>query len=470
MNKGKCEIGVIGLGVMGRNLVRNIADHDHWVAGLDTDPAKVAALRDGTTCPNILAADSIKEFVDLLASPKAALMLVPAGPPVDTVVRELVPLFKPGDIIIDAGNSHFRDTDLRAKAVAVKGIHYLGVGVSGGERGAHYGPSLMPGGPREAYDRVRPILEDIAAKAGDDPCVRYLGPGSAGHYVKMVHNGIEYGLMELIAETYDLMKRGLGFDDDQLHGVYDDWNKGELAGFLLEITATIFCQPDDRSQKRLIDVILDEAKQKGTGKWTVEDALDMQVPTPTICESVCARDMSAHKAERAAARAWLGGEAYRWTRDPKEFVGWMCNAYHASLIITFAQGFAQLGKASTAHGYGLKLEDIAAVWRGECIIRSAVLEDIRQAFEDRPDLPNLLLSDLGRQAAERQGDLRRVASASAELGIPVPAFTASLGYFDSYRSAWLPANLTQAQRDYFGSHTYERIDAKGAFHTVWEAD
>jgi 6-phosphogluconate dehydrogenase len=391
--------------------------------------------------------------------------------PVDAVIRDLLPHLQPGDLIIDGGNSHFDDTDLRGKMLAEKGLHFLGVGISGGESGARHGPSIMPGGPREAYERVRPIFEAVAAKVNGEPCVTYLGPGSAGHYVKMVHNGIEYGLMQLIAESYDLMKRGLGLSDDELHDVYARWNETELNGFLIEITAQIFRQVDEKTGRRLVDVILDEARQKGTGKWTSQDGMELQAPTPTIDAAVAARDLSTYKTERETASRLLGGPSPSFQGERGAFLEQLRSALYAAMILTYAQGMALLRVASQSYGYGLDLEAVARIWRGGCIIRAALLEPIRAAYRARPDLANLLLDpDLSAELVRRQGDLRAIVSHAAGLGIPAPGLMASLAYLDGYRSAWLPANLIQAQRDYFGAHTYERVDARGVFHTRWSDD
>ena len=468
MNGEKYDIGMVGLGVMGRNLILNMADHGFAVAGFDTDPDQVKALRKEAGKRSIQAAESLEELIGLLRQPRAVMMLVPAGPPVDSVIRDLLPHLESGDLIIDGGNSHFTDTNLRAKTLADKDMMYLGVGVSGGEHGARYGPSMMPGGPQEAYERVRPIFEAAAAHVDDEPCVTYLGPGSAGHYVKMVHNGIEYGLMQLIAESYDLMKRGLGLDDDALHEVYDEWNKGDLNGYLMQITADIFSKEDEKTGKRLIDVILDEAKQKGTGKWSSQDAMELQVPLLTIDIAVGMRNMSAIDDQREAASSVLHGPDPDFEGDKERFIKQLHRALYAAMIITYAQGMAQLRSASEEYDYDLDLEAVARIWRGGCIIRSALLEDFRSAFRRRADLPNLLVDpSLSERIMDRQADMRTVVRTGAALGIATPAFMVSLGYLDGYRSAWLPANLIQAQRDYFGAHTYERIDAKGRFHTHW---
>ena len=454
---------------MGRNFVLNMADHGVAVAGYDKDLAKVSALQVEAEKRDIHGATDIQEFIALQRPPRAIMMLVPAGPPVDSVIKELVPHLNQGDLIIDAGNSYFKDTDVRARDLAGKGIHFLGVGVSGGEKGARHGPSIMPGGSKEAYERVRPIFEAAAAQVKGEPCVTWLGPESAGHFVKMVHNGIEYGLMQLIAETYDLMKRGLGMDDDEIGETYASWDKGELNSYLVEISSHIFSQRDENSGQRLIDEILGVAKQKGTGMWTSQAAMELQVPTPTIDLAVAMRDMSVFTTERERAEAILRRNRQRLTEDRDTFLTQLSRAFHAAMIITYAQGMALLSVASEKYRYDLDLEAVARIWRGGCIIRSASLEAIRAAFRTRHDLPNLLLDPaLSRKVMEDQEDLRRIICQAVESGLPVPGLMVSLGYLDAYRSTWLPANLIQAQRDYFGSHTYERVDEKGTFHTQWE--
>jgi 6-phosphogluconate dehydrogenase len=471
MKAQQSEIGMVGLGVMGRNLLLNMADHRHSVAGYDKDAAKVAALRQEAENRDIRGAADIKEFVALLRKPRAVLMLVPAGPPVDSVINDLLAHLQPGDLIIDAGNSYFKDTDVRLRNLAAKGIQFLGVGVSGGEEGARHGPSIMPGGPKEAYERVRPVLEAVAAKVKGASCVTYLGPRSAGHFVKMVHNGIEYGVMQLIAETYDMMKRGLGLDDDKLHDVFGAWNAGELNGYLMEITSHIFSKQDKQTGQRLIDGILDVARQKGTGMWTSQSAMELQVPVPTIDLAVAMRDLSVFTKEREQAGTLYQRAQRRFTGDREAFLTQLSRALFAGIILTYAQGLALLAVASDKYGYHLELEAVARIWRGGCIIRAALLEDICAAFHARPDLPNLLLDpQLSRKVMEHQEDLRRVVCQAAESGVPVPGLMVSLGYLDAYRSAWLPANLIQAQRDYFGAHSYERTDAKGTFHTEWEKE
>jgi 6-phosphogluconate dehydrogenase len=469
MKSQQHEIGMVGLGVMGRNLVLNMADHGFSAAGYDNDAAKVEALRKESAERKVSGAANIIDFIALLRKPRAIMMLVPAGAPVDSVIKDLLPHLDKSDLIIDAGNSYFKDTDTRARTLVNKGIQFLGVGVSGGEEGARHGPSIMPGGPKDAYERVRLVFEAAAAKVNGDPCVTYLGPGSAGHFVKMVHNGIEYGVMQLLAETYDLMKRGFGLNDDELHEVYALWNKGELNGYLVEITSHIFSKQDEKTGKRLIDKILDVAKQKGTGMWTSQSAMELQVPIPTIDLAVAMRDLSVFEKEREQAGAIYQRPIRRFTGDRDTFIKQLGRALYAAMVITYAQGMALLTAASGKYGYQFDMEAVARIWRGGCIIRAASLEDICAAFHARRDLPNLLLDlNLSRKLMEHQEDLRQIVSHASESGVPIPGLMVSLGYLDAYRSAWLPANLIQAQRDYFGAHTYERIDAKGTFHTEWE--
>jgi 6-phosphogluconate dehydrogenase len=462
------EIGMVGLGVMGRNLLLNMADQGFGVAGYDKDESKVKALAEEGKERKVHSTGDIAEFVGFLRQPRAVMMLVPAGAPVDSVIKDLLPRLDKGDLIIDGGNSHFTDTDTRARSLTARGIQFMGVGVSGGEEGARHGPSIMPGGSKAAYERVRPILEAVAAKVKGDPCVTYLGPGSAGHFVKMVHNGIEYGLMQLIAESYDFMKRGLGLTDDELHDVYDRWNREELDSYLVEITAHIFDQPDAKTGRRLIDEILDVAKQKGTGMWTSQAAMDLQVPVPTIDAAVSMRNLSGFEPEREEAARVFPRAVPRPTEGRLALIEQLRSSLYAGTIITYAQSMALLAVASVRHEYQLDLEAVARIWRGGCIIRATLLENIRAAFRARRDLPNLLLDPALAQALiAHQENLRKITCAASELGIPTPGLMASLAYLDAYRSAWLPANLIQAQRDYFGAHTYERTDAKGTFHSEW---
>jgi 6-phosphogluconate dehydrogenase len=468
MPDATAEIGMVGLGVMGRNLLLNMADHGFAVAGYDKEPEAVDKLRNEAGSRGITAWGKVEDFVAGIRKPRAVMMLVPAGPVVDSVIGDLLPCLEAGDLIIDAGNSHFTDTDIRQKAMEARGLHFFGMGVSGGEAGARHGPSMMPGGPPQAYERVRKILETAAAQVGGEPCVTYLGPRSAGHYVKMVHNGIEYGLMQLIAEAYDLMRRGLEMTDDELSAVFDRWNRGALGSYLMEITTDIFREVDDKTGRRLIDVILDAAKQKGTGMWASQDALQLMVPTPTIDVAVSMRNLSAMEDERQAIRRGIPDPETEFDGDRSNFVDQLGRALHAAFLLTYAQGMAQLRAASHSYGYDLDLGAVARIWRGGCIIRSVLLEPIRAAYARRPDLPHLVADeDIGKAVAAGLPDLRAAVSVAGELEVPAPALMVTLGYLDGLRANRLPANLIQAQRDYFGAHTYERVDARGVFHTEW---
>jgi 6-phosphogluconate dehydrogenase len=466
------ELGLVGLGVMGRNLLLNLADHGHRVLGLDRSQAKIARLNREGDREDLEGVAQPEALVAGLRRPRAILMMVPAGDPVDSVIAEMVPHLEAGDLLIDGGNSHFRDTDRRAKALTEKGLRYLGVGISGGARGAREGASLMPGGAREAYDRVAAMLASMAAKVGGDPCVTYLGPGSAGHYVKMVHNGIEYGLMQLIAESYDLMKRGLGLTPEALQRVYTQWNGTALGGFLIEITGKIFGRRDPETGDYLIDQILDAARQKGTGEWTSEEALALHVPVPTIDMAVAMRNLSAQEAVRREVHGRLGHSPDEIQGVPQErYISQLAGALRAAMLVTYAQGMSLLQRASAEYGYDLQLAEIARIWRGGCIIRAAALDEIRSAYGRQPDLVSLLADPgLGDLVASHVDDLRAIIRRAADLGIPVPALATALAYVESLRVGWLPANLVQAQRDFFGSHTYERIDREGTFHTDWDAD
>jgi 6-phosphogluconate dehydrogenase len=399
------------------------------------------------------------------------MLLVTAGRPVDMVINELLPLLQPGDLVIDGGNSYYADTDRRTQDLTDKGIRFLGVGVSGGEQGARFGPSMMPGGSQEAYQVVKPIFESIAAKVNGEPCVTYLGPSSAGHYVKMVHNGIEYGIMQLISEAYDILKRGLGLSNDELHMVFREWNEAELKSFLIEITASIFLQPDEHKEGRLVDYILDSAKQKGTGKWTTQCGMDLGVPLSIIDVAVTARYLSALKKERVAAAKSLSGPnpSFTLNGNKQAVINQVRDALYFATIGAYAQGMHLLKVASDTYGYNLKLDDVARIWRGGCIIRATLLEDITHAYKNKPDLVNLLVDPaLSAVLTERQDSTRKVLTNAISAGIPVPALSAALAYFDAYRTDRLPSNLIQAQRDNFGAHTYERVDTEGVFHTQWQ--
>ncbi len=453
MPSERYEIGIIGLGVMGQNLALNLAGQGYAVAGYDRDAARVKELTAEAEGLQILSVASLDKLMDGLSKPCVVMLLLPAGAAVDEVIEELLGRLHPEDILIDGGNSHFRDTDRRIAALKARGIRYLGVGISGGEQGARNGPSLMAGGDREAYERVRPFFEAAAARVDGEPCATYLGPGSVGHYVKMVHNGIEYAIMQLIAECYAIMKQGMGLGHDKLHAVFDQWNREELNSYLLDITAQIFRQTDARTGMPLIETIPDQVGLQGTGKWSVQDAMELEVPVPVIAMAVAMRALSTAKGERESASSILAGPRNLFQGDRKMLVRELRNALYAGMITTFAQGTAHLSSASRAYDYQLCMADVARVWRGGCIIRSAILKEILLSYQERPELANLLLDPyLGQEVMARQSDLRSVVRTATELGIPVPAFMASLAYYDGYRSDWLPLNLVQAQRDHLGFH------------------
>ncbi|MGC9468708.1 MAG: NADP-dependent phosphogluconate dehydrogenase [Anaerolineae bacterium] len=465
----KADFGIVGLGVMGQMLALNIERNGYRVAGYDVVGDKVADFNEKYADRNVIGCTDKEAFLQVLKEPRRIMMMVPAGKPVDAVIDSFKDDLTEGDLLIDGGNSHFTDTERRASMLADMGLHFIGTGVSGGEYGALWGPSIMPGGPRDAWELVKPILEAIAAKVDGEPCVTYIGPGGAGHYVKMVHNGIEYAVMQLTAEVYDVLSRGLGLSPQRLHEIFAEWNEAELESYLVEITRDIFAKADEKTGKPLVDVILDEAKQKGTGKWTSQDALDVGAPTPTINAAVEARIISAYKEERVAAAEALSGPTPEYSGDEELFIGYMRDALFAANICAYAQGFTLLRTANSEYNYDLDYADIAKIWRGGCIIRAALLEDIRAAFERQPDLVNLLMDEaFAEMVVARQDALRRVVGYAAANGIPVPAFSSALAYYDAYRSARLPANLTQAQRDYFGAHTYRRLDKDGSFHTEWQ--
>jgi 6-phosphogluconate dehydrogenase len=468
MEKQLYDYGMIGLGTMGRNLVYNMCDHGYAVAGFDKDRSKLETLEKEKGSFEIFGAGNVQEFLNVLKTPRVILLLVPAGPIVDSVIGELKPLISAKDLIIDCGNSHFTDTDRRIEQLAKDNIHFMGVGISGGESGARYGPSIMPGGAKEAYDQVADMLRAVAAKVSNEPCVTYIGRGSAGHYVKMVHNGIEYALMQLIAESFHLLKVLAGLNNAEMHDVFSKWNDGLLQSYLMEITAAIFVQRDDLTQHDLIDMILDSAHQKGTGKWVSQNAMDLQVPVPAIDAAVSARDLSGFKQEREAAAQKLNGPDAAMIMDKNEFVPHLEQALYFSMITTYAQGISLLYRASEAYDYDLKPDEVVRIWRGGCIIRSALLENIRSAFRQDPGLWNLMVdAAMAENLRTSQDDIRQVVRIAAANGIPIPGLMASLAYYDGYRLGWLPSNLLQAQRDFFGAHTYQRIDRKGDFHTQW---
>jgi 6-phosphogluconate dehydrogenase len=467
---GKPAIGVVGLAVMGRNLALNIESRGYTVAVYNRSQAKTDELVAEFPDRKLVPAHSLEQFVESLEKPRRILLMVKAGEPTDATIAALKPLLDKGDVLIDGGNTHFTDTIRRNQELAQAGLHFIGTGVSGGEEGALKGPAIMPGGPRDAYDLVAPILTQIAAKAPDgEPCVAYIGPDGAGHFVKMVHNGIEYGDMQLIAESYAVLKQVAGLTNAELAEVYTQWNQGELDSYLIDITAKIFGKRDDETGRDLVDMILDRAAQKGTGKWTSQNALDLGVPLPLITESVFARVLSSLKSQRVAASKVLAGpQAKPFAGDRAAFVEAVRRALYLSKVISYAQGFAQLRAASEEYKWGLDFGGIAKIFRAGCIIRARFLQKITDAYAHDPALANLLLDPYFREISERyQAALREIVVAAVTAGVSVPAFASAIAYFDAYRSERLPANLVQAQRDFFGAHTFERIDKEGSFHATW---
>jgi len=468
------DIGVIGLGVMGENLALNLEGHGYRVALWNHTEAKVTRLIQGVGAKRQwIGTRTLEEFAAALSRPRRILMMIKAGAPVHEMLEKLVPLLAPDDVIVDGGNSLFTDTRQREAALRARGVHFIGMGVSGGEDGARHGPSLMPGGARSAYDHLRPILESIAAKTDSGPCVTYIGPDGAGHFVKTVHNGIEYGVMQLIAEAYDLLHRALGLPAAQTAARFAEWNRGPLESYLTEITAQVLTVRDPETGNPLVEMILDQAGQKGTGKWTAQAALDLGVPVPTIAAAIDARVLSSMKAERVRASEPLARVATpHVTGDTHELVDAVRDALGAATVCAYAQGLALLRAASVEYEWNVDLREIARIWKGGCIIRARLLDPIMQAFERDSELPNLLLdADIRPRVLQAERAWRRTVQMAIEHGIPVPALSASLAYFDSYRSAVLPQNLTQAQRDLFGAHTYQRVDRPeaGFVHTDWPA-
>lgn len=467
----KQQIGVVGMAVMGKNLALNIESRGYSVALFNRTGSKTEAVAAEHPDKNLKATYTIEEFVDSIEKPRRILLMVKAGPATDATIQELLPHLDKGDILIDGGNTFFKDTMRRNEELANSGINFIGTGVSGGEEGALKGPSMMPGGQKEAYDLVAPILKEISAKAEDgEPCVTYIGPNGAGHYVKMVHNGIEYGDMQLIAESYDLLKQLLNLSDAELEDTFSDWNKGELDSYLIEITADILTRKDDLGTgKPIVDVILDAAGNKGTGKWTSQSALDLGVPLPLITESVFARFISAYKDERVAASKVLPKPAaFSYDGDKAELVEKIRQALYFSKIMSYAQGFSELRAASKEFNWELPFGEIAKIWRAGCIIRAQFLQKITDAYEKDADLANLMLDDYFMAiTANYQQAVRDVVALAVQAGVPVPTFSSAIAYYDSYRAERLPANLIQAQRDYFGAHTYERTDREGIYHYSW---
>ena len=468
MSNQQYELGLIGLGTMGQNLLMNMADSQYAVAGYDKDSSRVDELMEIAKDYKISGKYDMDSFIAVLKKPRVVILLVPAGQIVDSVISEILPYLEPGDIVIDGGNSHYVDTDRRISELESHQIQFVGMGISGGAEGARKGPSMMPGGSESSWNRVKSVFEATAATVNGEPCVAYMGRGSAGHYVKMVHNGIEYGLMELIAEAYDFMKRVLKMTNQEIGQAFNAWNNDRLESYLIEITAEIFKQKDDLESGYLIDVIRDESRQKGTGKWTSQDAMNLQVPVPGIDLAVVMRDLSGYRHERIKASEILRGPDPDDHRDNECTLDDLEKALYFAFLVTYAQGMAQLRKASSEYHYDLDMAAIARIWRGGCIIRAAMLEDFRSAYEIQPDLENLLLDKrIADSVNEMQDEIRKVAKASIDFGVPIMAISNAVAYFDSYRSERLPANLIQAQRDFFGSHTYERLDREGKFHTTW---
>lgn len=467
-----CDFGLIGLAVMGENLALNVESRGYRVAVFNRTTSKVDEFINGRAQgKQFVGCHSLEELVKSLKAPRQVFIMVKAGPPVDAVIDELIPLLDKGDIIIDGGNSYYADTERRTKYIEEKGMLFVGTGVSGGEEGALLGPSMMPGGSEAAWPIVKPIFQAIAAKVGpnnDIPCAEWVGPRGAGHYVKMVHNGIEYGDMQMICEAYWMLKNVLGLSNEELYDVFAEWNRGELDSYLIEITRDIFSVKDEETGEYLVDKILDKAGAKGTGKWMSQLALDLGVPSTLVTEAVYARSLSALKDARVRASKVLQGPSTKYEGDRQQFIDQVRQALYASKICSYAQGFVQLQAAAEEHDWPLDLGNCALLWRGGCIIRAVFLDRIKEAFDDDPKLENLLLAPYFRDAIEKAQDAwRHVVSTAALHGIPTPAFAAALAYYDGYRSDRLPANLLQAQRDYFGAHTYERVDKPGSFHSDW---
>lgn len=464
----KQQFGVIGIGVMGKNLALNVESRGISVSIYARSKDKLDELMKEIKGKNVKPSYSIEEFVNSLEVPRKIFLMIKAGNAVDETIEKLIPYISKGDIIIDGGNSFFMDTIRRSRELEALGFNFIGTGVSGGEEGALKGPSIMPGGQKEAYKMVEPIFNAIAAKVNGEPCCTYIGANGAGHYVKMVHNGIEYGDMELISEAYALLKQVAGLSNEKLSEVFKTWNEGELNSYLIEITSEIFSKVDKESGKHMVDVILDKAGQKGTGKWTSQSALDLAVPIPTITEAVFARCMSAIKDERVAASSILKGPEIKFDGDVDEFIEAVRKALYASKICSYAQGFALMKAAAEEYGWELQYGEIAKIFRGGCIIRAQFLNTINDAYKNDPSLKNLMLdsyfSDI---LGKYQVDLRKVVNAAVNFGVPVPAISSAIMYYDSYRTANLPANLLQAQRDYFGAHTFQRVDKEGTFHHQW---
>ncbi|MGV0748336.1 NADP-dependent phosphogluconate dehydrogenase [Mycolicibacter minnesotensis] len=469
---GTAQIGVTGLAVMGSNIARNFARHGYTVALHNRSVAKTDALLDAYGSEgSFVRSETIPEFLAALEKPRRVLIMVKAGDPTDAVINELADAMEPGDIIIDGGNALYTDTIRREKAMAARGLHFVGAGISGGEEGALNGPSIMPGGPKESYESLGPLLEEISAHVDGVPCCTHIGPDGAGHFVKMVHNGIEYSDMQLIGEAYQLLRDGLGLAAPQIAEVFTEWNAGDLDSYLVEITAEVLRQVDAKTGQPLVDIIVDEAEQKGTGRWTVKSALDLGVPVTGIAEAVFARALSGSVPQRRAAVGLAAGSLGERPADAARFTEDVRQALYASKIVAYAQGFNQIQAGSAEYGWNVTPGDLATIWRGGCIIRAKFLNRIKEAFDTDADLVSLLAAPYFRSAVEAAIDSwRRVVTTAVSLGIPAPGFASALAYYDGLRTERLPAALTQAQRDYFGAHSYGRTDAEGKFHTLWSAD
>ena len=467
----QAQFGMIGLGVMGRNLALNIEEHGFPVAVWNLETEWVDSFVGENAAKQFVGTHTLEEFVAALQRPRRMMMMIKAGAPVDMTIERLKPILEPGDIIIDGGNSFYKDTQRREAELKSAGLNFIGSGVSGGEVGARFGPSLMPGGARQAYEHIRSVFEAIAAKTDSGPCVTYVGPDGAGHFVKMVHNGIEYGDMQLIAEAYDILRHALPATAGEIAEIFAEWNRGQLASYLIEITANILRVKDEETGKPLVDLILDKAEQKDTGKWTMQEAIIQGVPVPTIGSAIEARFISSMKDERVVASKVIRGPRSQATRgDRRKVIQAVHDALYAAKICSYAQGMSLIGKGSAAYNWGINLSEMARIWKGGCIIRARFLDAIMNAYNRRGDLPNLLLDDeFNRWIESTQANWRLAVKTAVGMGVAIPAMSASLAYFDSYRTASLPQNLTQAQRDYFGSHTYERIDhpERGHIHTEW---
>jgi len=464
--KAQYTFGMVGLGTMGRNLLLNMADNGFAVTGYDKSEQMLKFFEEEGAEHNLKGYADINDFVNSLQSPRTIILLVPAGPIVDSVILELQPLLDKGDIIIDSGNSHFTDTSRRALELTDKGIHFFGMGISGGEEGARFGPSMMPGGDKTAYAVVKEMLEAVSAKVNGDPCVTYIGPGASGHFVKMTHNGIEYAIMQLLAETYEILKNGLKYDNQQIQQVFEKWNNGRLKSFLMEITKDVFLFKDVKTGNLLVDEIKDEAKSKGTGKWTSQVAMDVEMPIPTIDAAVATRNLSKLKKLRVSLEEAFG--ASNAIEATEGFIDDLEEAFYFAMASAYAQGMHLLWQASIQYEYELNLSEIAKIWRGGCIIRAEFLEDIYQAYQKKPDLQHLFSDEKVQEKIKKSlSGTRNVVTASINAGIAIPAFASALTYFDTLKTGRMPSNLTQAQRDFFGAHTFERIDSEGVFHADW---